>query len=91
MKIDIEKLKENLNNLRGLDFESCAQQEKAAGNTNIFLRGDERFQSRLAAHALKIPVAEIRELPLIDYLKVIQAVFNFLLPSDSTTSDNSEV
>lgn len=89
--IDIEKLKENLQNLRGLDFEICVQQEKASGNTNIFLRGDERFQSRLAAHALKIPVAEIRELTLSEYLKVIQAVFNFLLPADSKTSDNSEV
>lgn len=89
--IDIEKLKENLQNLRGLDFEICVQQEKASGNTNIFLRGDERFQSRLAAHALKIPVADIRELTLSEYLKVIQAVFNFLLPADSKTSDNSEV
>lgn len=91
MKIDIEKLKENLNNLRGLDFELCAQQEKAAGNTNIFLRGDERFQSRLAAHALKIPVAEVRELPLLDYLKVVQEVFSFLFNANSTTNDNSEV
>lgn len=89
--IDIEKLEENLQNLRGLDFEICVQQEKASGNTNIFLRGDERFQSRLAAHALKIPVADIRELTLSEYLKVIQAVFNFLLPADSKTSDNSEV
>lgn len=91
MKIDIEKLKENLNNLRGLDMELCVQQEKAAGNTNIFLRGDERFQSRLAAHALKIPVAEIRELPLSEYLKIVQEVFSFLMPVDSKTSDSSEV
>lgn len=88
--IDIERLKENLNNLRGLDFEQCAQQERAAGNTSLLLRNDERFLSRLAALALKINVHDIKELPLREYVDVIQTVLNFLFLPVSTTSDNSE-
>lgn len=88
--IDIEQLKEGLQNLRGLDFEACAQQERAAGNTSLLLRNDERFLSRLAALALKINVHDIKDLPLREYVDVIQTVLNFLFLPVSTTSDNSD-
>ena len=91
--IDFEKLNEGLNNLRGYEFELAETQERAAGNTFADLSFTKGFQARLAAMALKIPVDEIKALPLKEFVKVCGAVFNFLfVPSDSATpSTNSEV
>lgn len=76
--IEIEKLEEGLNNLRGLDFEACAKEERATGNTNVLMTTDERFQMRLAARALGINVHDLKELPLKKYMKVQQKTFSFL-------------
>jgi len=90
--IDIDKLNEGLNNLRGYEFELAETQERASGNTFADLSFTKGFQARLAAMALKIPADEIKALPLRDYTKVCGAVFNFLYsPSESATpSTNSE-
>lgn len=90
--IDIDKLNEGLNTLRGYEFELADTQERAAGNTAFEIALSKGFQSRLAAMALKIPVDEIKALPVRDYLKVCAHVSNFLfLPSvDATPSTNSE-
>lgn len=92
MAIDISKLDEGLNKLRGLDFEQCEAQERAAGNTFPELSFNKSFQARLAARALDVPTADIKELPLKQFAKVTQAVFNFLFnTSDAETpSEKSE-
>ena len=90
MAIDITKLEEGLENLRGLDYEAAAARVRKKGNTNILLKADESFQAELASMALQCPVADIRELPLKQYSQVIQTVFNFLFAPDSTAQENSE-
>ena len=90
MAIDITKLEEGLENLRGLDFEAAAARVRKKGNTNILLKADESFQAELASMALNCPVADIRELPLKQYSQVIQTVFNFLFSTDAGTEENSE-
>lgn len=78
MAIDIKKLEEGLKGLRGLDFEQCEAQERATGNNYPEMSFSKGFQARLAAKALGVPVADIKELPLKEYNKICQTVFNFL-------------
>lgn len=82
--MDTSKLNEGLNKLTGLDFEQCEAQERSAGNTQPLLTMTTSFQARLAAKALGVPAADIRELPLREYNKTCQTVFNFLFSSDAT-------
>lgn len=84
-------LEEDLEKLRGLDYEACAARVRKKGNSNILLKADESFQVELAATALGVPAADIRELPLKEYSYVLQTVFNFLFtPPDTETAGNSE-
>ena len=76
--MDISKLDEKLNTLRGLDFELAETQERAAGNNFPDVTFTKGFQSRLAALALGVPTADIKELPLREYSAVCGKVFNFL-------------
>ncbi|MBR2519180.1 MAG: hypothetical protein IKE46_05260 [Selenomonadaceae bacterium] len=84
--MDTGKLKEKLGELRGLDFELAEAQERAAGNNFPDVTFTKGFQARLAAMALGVPTADIKELPIRDYQDVCSQVFNFLYqPSDGAT------
>ena len=84
--MDISKLNEKLGELRGLDFELAEAQERAAGNNFPDVTFTKGFQARLAALALGVPTADIKELPLRDYQTVCAKVFSFLYnPSDDVT------
>ena len=84
--IDVTKLDEKLNELRGLDFEAAEVQERAAGNNFPDVTFSKSFQARLAAIALGIPADEIKTLPLKQYNQACQRVFNFLFAnSDDAT------
>ena len=93
MAVDLEKLNAGLNNLRGLDFESAERQERTAGNNFPDVTFSKSFQARLAATALGVPVADIKELPLREFTQATGAVFNFLFASSesATPSEKSEV
>lgn len=93
MTVDFAKLDAGLKNLRGLDFETAEAQERAGGNNYPDVTFSKSFQARLASLALKIPVADVKELPLRDFTQVTQTVFNFLFaPSDGAVSlEKSEV
>lgn len=82
--MDISKLNEKLADLRGLDFELAEAQERAAGNNFPDVTFTKGFQARLAALALNVPVADIKELPLRDYQTVCSKVFNFLYNSSGS-------
>ena len=82
--MDISKLTEKLGELRGLDFELAEAQERAAGNNFPDVTFTKGFQARLAALALNVPVADIKELPLRDYQSVCSKVFNFIYSSSDT-------
>ena len=90
---DISKLEEGLNKLRGLDFEQVETQVRAKNPTAVEVSLLKEFQARLAAKALHVPYADIVELPLKEYTRVVQTVFNFLfaISGDETPSASSEV
>lgn len=88
--MDTSKLDEGLNKLRGLDFEQCEAAERATGNNYPELSFNKSFQARLAAKALGVPVADVKELPLKEYNRVCQSVFGFLFGnSDDATPAES--
>ena len=84
----LTELPEKLEQLRGLDYEACAARVRKKGNTNILLKADENFQVELAATALGVTPADIREMPLRQYSQLIGIVFNFLFSTDSGTPEN---
>lgn len=90
--VDTSKLNEKLNALTGLDFELVESQERANGNTYLDVTFTKSFQARLAAQALGVPVADIKELPMKQYIMVCGQVLNFLAaPLDNATpATNSE-
>ena len=86
MTVDIKKLEEGLGKLSGLDFETAERQERAEGNNYPDVSFTKSFQAKLAAIALGVPFADIKELPLKKYAQVVQTVMNFLF----VTSDADE-
>lgn len=90
---DISKLEEGLNKLRGLDFEQVETRVRAKNPTAVEVSLLKEFQARLAAKALGVPYEDIVEMPLKEYTKVVQAVFNFLfaISGEETPSARSEV
>lgn len=91
--VDISNLNEKLNELTGLDFELVESQERTAGNNFPDVTFSKSFQARLAAQALGVPVADIKELPIKKYREACSTVFNFLYSAsdDETQSTQSEV
>lgn len=93
--VDVSKLEEGLKELRGLDFEAAENQTRLNSNTNLVVPAIsfvKEFQARLAAAALRVPYADIAELPLRKYNRVCQMVQNFLndTSDDETLAENSE-
>lgn len=90
--IDTTNLIEKLNALTGLDFELAETQERAAGNNASEISFSKSFQARLAAQALNVPVADIKELPIRQYIDVCARVVLFLFGTsgEKTPSTNSE-
>lgn len=91
--VDISKLEEGLNKLRGLDFEQVETRVRAKNPTAVEVSLLKEFQARLAAKALGVPYEDVVELPLKEYTRVVQTVFNFLfaISGEETPSASSEV
>lgn len=89
----ISTLKENLNKLKGVDFEAVEREERSAGNISINASMTPSFQSRLAARALGVNPHDLKDLPLKQYNRINLEVFNFLfgtLDETENPSDTSE-
>ena len=95
--IDITNLEEKLTTLTGIDLEEAISDEIRAGNTTprekIF--ADRSFLIRLAAKALGVKPADLKNQPVKDYFYISEYTAIFLtnsLPTlkDLTDSDSSE-
>ena len=80
-----EELQSGLERLTGYDYERAEREETKAGNASAMLTLTKSFQARLAAIALKVPVPEIKKLPLKQYNEVTTAVFGFLYNGSDET------
>lgn len=90
MKVDMKALRDGLNNLRGLDFEAAEKIVRGKNPAVVEVSLSKEFQARLAAQALQVPYSDVAELPLKQYARVTQEVFNFLFAtSDDETPAES--
>lgn len=86
------KLRAGLEGLTGYDYGRAEREERQAGNKEAALVTSGDFLARLASYALKVPVPEIKGLPIQKYLQLQAEVMNFLngglveekAPEDST-------
>ena len=91
MKIEVEKLRAGLAKLTGNDFVRAEREEYERGLTAEQMLTSTRFQMRLASYALEVPLPELLNLPMKEYVKVFVETANFLnggsgeeLPGEST-------
>ena len=78
MKINTEKLEENLDKLSGYDMLVLEQEERLVGNKTLELSTSKSFQARLAAKALGVNVNDIKALPLRQFNEICIRCFGFL-------------
>lgn len=76
--IDISKLSEGLNALKGIDFIQAERQARASGETALEISFSKKFQTALAARALGVVPDDLEALPVKEYLGIVMQVFNFL-------------
>ena len=89
MTLDIEKLRDGLAALTGMDLENAEAQERDKGNSAIDISFSRSFQARLAAKALEMKLPEFKALPAKDYSLACREVFRFLFKvSDEEESDD---
>ena len=89
MKINFKELEEKLGTLTGNDLLTAERDCRAAGETFPTLNFSSAFQARLAARALNVNPHDINDLPLKEFNRVCQIVFNFLFSaqgSDESTT-----
>ena len=91
--VDINELKNKLENLKGTDFELVESEERSAGNNSVDVTLSKSFQARLAARALGVTPHEIKNLPLKQYSKVVLTVMSFLFSdmATETPSNGTEI
>ena len=77
-KIDLSKLEAGLERLTGRDYESAERMARMQGDATPMIQYSSSFQAALAATALGVTNAELKELPIKMYAKVIGRVTSFL-------------
>lgn len=84
MNVDLEKLRENLENLTGRDYMEVARLSGISANAGlgaVLPVFDREFQARVAAKALGISYDEMLDLKLGDFSSALGTVFIFLVGS----------
>ncbi len=69
---NFENLEEKLDCLSGTDLEECEKEEVIAGNKAVNIFGTRTFLIRLAAKALGVPLADLKNLPMRQYLRLVR-------------------
>lgn len=86
MKINFDELNEKLGALTGTDLLMAERDCRTAGENFPTLSFSSGFQARLAARALNVNYHDLLALPLKDFNRVCQTVFNFLFNAGSESA-----
>ena len=78
-KIDLSKLEAGLETLTGKDYETAERLVRMQGDATPMIQYSSAFKAALAATALGVASMELKDLPLKQYMNVIQRVESFLL------------
>ncbi len=79
MEIDYKKLSAGLDELTGRDYADAEKQLRLLGEATGDITFNKTFSAIIAAKILKVPVDDIQDLPIRDYVAVTTMVNNFLL------------
>lgn len=82
MKIDIEKLKQGLEQLTGIEYMAAEKEARRRGDAIGEITFSKCFQTILAAKALGFSYHEISSLKAKEFAYVTLTVFNFLASSE---------
>lgn len=77
-KIDISGLKNGLEVLTGRDYANAEKQARINGEAMPIIQYSSTFQAALAAKALNVSTAEVKDLPIAEYMSVTLQVSRFL-------------
>ena len=75
-------LKEQLGTLTGNDFAKAERDARLEGDQSIDIMSSRTFYAAIAARALKKPLPDILELPMLEYAAITGTVGSFLLAPD---------
>lgn len=81
--IDLKNVDNVLQNVTGKDFLNAERQARQMGDQTASIVLSGQFQTILLANALKVPVEDIEELPVAEFVQALSKVNNFLFAQDS--------
>lgn len=91
MKVDIEKLKQGLEQLTGVEHMAAEKEARRRGANVIEINFSKCFQAVVAAKALGVSYEEIANLKVKDFVLVTITVFAFLESSEDGTPLREEI
>lgn len=80
--IEIKNIESALKTVTGKDFLSAERQARQQGDQTASIVLSSQFQAILLANALKVPVEDIEELPVKDFVQALSKVNAFLFTAD---------
>ena len=80
--IDIKNIDSALEVVTGKDFLNAERQARQQGDQTASIVLSSQFQAILLANALKVPVEDIEELPVKDFVQALSKVNAFLFTAD---------
>lgn len=81
--IDLKNVDNVLQNVTGKDFLNAERQARQMGDQTASIVLSGQFQAILLANALKVPVEDIEELPVSEFVQALSKVNTFLFAQDS--------
>lgn len=81
--IDLKNVDNVLQNVTGKDFLNAERQARQMGDQTASIVLSGQFQAILLANALKVPVEDIEELPVAEFVQALSKVNIFLFAQDS--------
>lgn len=80
--IDLKNVEKVLQNVTGKDFLNAERQARQMGDQTASIVLSGQFQAILLANALKVPVEDIEELPVAEFVQALSKVNTFLFAQD---------
>lgn len=81
--IDLKNVDNVLQNVTGKDFLNAERQARQMGDQTASIVLSSQFQTILLANALKVPVEDIEELPVAEFVQALSKVNTFLFAQNS--------
>lgn len=81
--IDLKNVDNVLQNVTGKDFLNAERHARQMGDQRASIVLSGQFQTILLANALKVPVEDIEELPVAEFVQALSKVNTFLFAQDS--------